>query len=168
MYSKYLELSSLLNHFCLILPQPNETPLQHNHPHDLYRFSFFVLTHSTTCHHKHYMYQTIFQTKPIKFIVMLYPDHHNLWVKHTTHQKAEFSEPILFQSQTTRSTTTLYSIQSMLNSKQNGRCSFIFITQLVHASTPTISTKNPLLNFSQFSSPYSFLTCSQDHLYKSH
>ena len=33
-------------------------------------------------------------------------------------------------------------MQSVLNSLQNGRCSPILITPLVHTTTPTISTKN--------------------------
>ena len=50
-----------------------------------YRFPYFVLTHSTTCHHKYWLYQTIWQVKPIKFIIKLYPDDNKLWAK----QKAE-------------------------------------------------------------------------------
>ena len=53
----------------------------------------------------------------------------------------------------------------MLDSLQNGRYSFIFTTLLVHTTTPTISTKNPFLSFSQFLPPCSTLPCSQDHPY---
>ena len=63
------------------------------------------------------------------------------------------------QRQTTWSAATLSSIQSMLNSTQNGRCSFIFTILLVHTTTSTISTKNLFLYFSQFSPPYSSYTC---------
>ena len=35
-------------------------------------------------------YTKTWQAKPIKFITKLYPDHNNLWIKHATHQKAEF------------------------------------------------------------------------------
>ena len=41
----------------------------------------------------------------------------------------------------------------MLNSHQNGKCSFIFKTLLVHTTTSTISIKNPFLRFRQFSPP---------------
>ena len=52
-------------------------------------------------------------------------------------------------------------MQSMLNSPQNGRYSFIFTTLLVHTTNPTIYTKNLLYYLSQFSPPYSTVTCSQ-------
>ena len=54
-----------------------------------YWFSYFVLTHLTTYHYKYWIYQTIWQTKPIKFIIKLYTDHNNLRVTHATYQKAE-------------------------------------------------------------------------------
>ena len=59
-----------------------------------------------------------------------------------------------------RSTATLSSIQSVLNSLQNGRRSFTFITLLVHTTTHKISIKNSFPHFSYFSPPYSVLTCS--------
>ena len=37
----------------------------------------------------YWIYQTIWQSKPIKFIKKLYTDHNTLWVKHATHRKAE-------------------------------------------------------------------------------
>ena len=80
-------------------------------------------------------------------------------------KKLSLLEPVLLQGKITRSTATLYSIQSMLNSLEIGRCSFIFTSLVVH-TTPIISTKNTFLYFSQFSSPYSTLTCSQNHPYK--
>ena len=43
---------------CLIFPYPNETLLQHNPHHVFHQFSYFVLTHSTSCYHKHWIYQT--------------------------------------------------------------------------------------------------------------
>ena len=101
---------------------------------------------------------------PIIFIIKLYPNHNNLLVKHAIHKKAEF----LRASQTTLSTTTLCSIQSVLNSMQNSKCSFIIITLLVHNTTSLISTENPFFYFSQFLPPYSTLTCSQNHSYNSH
>ena len=63
---------------------------------------------------------------PIIFIIKLYPNRNNLLVKDATHHKAEF----LRASQTTLSTATLYSIQSVLNSMQNSKCSFIITTYL--------------------------------------
>ena len=100
---------------------------------------------------------------PIIFIIKLYPNHNNLLVKHAIHKKAEF----LRASQTTLSTTTLCSIQSVLNSMQNSKCSFIITTLLVHNTTSSISTENPFFYFSQFLPPYSTLTCSQNHPYNS-
>ena len=50
---------------------------------------YFVLTHSTTCHHKYWIHWNIWKAKPIEIIIKLYPDHNNLWVNHATHQKAE-------------------------------------------------------------------------------
>ena len=43
----------------------------------------------------------------------------------------------------------------MLNSVQNGRSSLIFTTLLVHATTPTFSTKNQFLNSANFQLPIS-------------
>ena len=54
----------------------------------IHRFPYFVLPHSTTCHN-YWMYQTIWQPKPIKLIIKLYLNHNTLLVKHTTYQKAE-------------------------------------------------------------------------------
>ena len=51
-------------------------------------FLLFLL-HSTTCHYKYWIYKTICQVKPVKFVIKLYTDHNTLWVKHATHQKAE-------------------------------------------------------------------------------
>ena len=48
-----------------------------------------TLSHSTRRHQKYCRYQPICQAEPIKFIINLCADHNTLWVKHTTHQKAE-------------------------------------------------------------------------------
>ena len=87
-----------------ILPWATETPLQHNPHHVLHSVSLFcpppfatmscryhVLPMSyPTRYHKYWIYQTIRQSNPIKFIVKLYPDHNTLWVKHATHQIIKF------------------------------------------------------------------------------
>ena len=52
-------------------------------------FPILYYPHSTTRHHKYLIYQTICQAKLVKFIIKLYTDDNNLWLKHTTHQKAE-------------------------------------------------------------------------------
>ena len=52
---------------------------------------------------------------------------------------------------------------SKLDNKVN-----IFTTLLVDKATPTISNKNPFLYFSQFSPPFSALTCSQNRPYNPH
>ena len=51
--------------------------------------SLFLLPSSTTDYHKCWIYETICQAKPIKFIIKLYTDHNSLWVKHVTFQRAE-------------------------------------------------------------------------------
>ena len=51
--------------------------------------SILCYPHSTTRHHKYLVYQTICQSKTIRFSIKLYADHNTLWVKHATHQKAE-------------------------------------------------------------------------------
>ena len=114
--------------------------------------SYLIRPHATT---------SIAYTEPYakqsqsNLLSKLYTDHNSLQAKHTVHQKAESLRAALFQSQTTRST-----IQSTLNSLQNGRCSFIS-PYFVQTSTPTLSTKNPFLYFSQFSPPNSTLACSR-------
>ena len=55
-------------------------------------------------------------------------------------------------------------MQSMPNSLQNGKCSFIFTTLLVHTTNATISTKKPFVYFSQFSPPISPLFVHKTHL----
>ena len=87
--SPFLELLYLPPHLCQILPLPISTPLQHNPHHVLHWFSYFVLPHSITHHHKYWICQTIWQAKLIKFIVKLYSDNNTLWVKHSIHLKAE-------------------------------------------------------------------------------
>ena len=74
-----------------------------------------------------------------KFIINLYL---NLL---STFKNSESPRASFFQSQTTLSTKTLPSIQSVINSLQNGRCSLIFTTRLTDATTLTISTKFFLL-----------------------
>ena len=87
--SPYIELTWIPHHLYQVLSYPTETPLQPNNHHLLQWFSYFVLPHSTKRHHKYWLYQTIWQAKPIKFIIKLFTDHHTLWVKHATHQKTE-------------------------------------------------------------------------------
>ena len=84
-----------------------------------------------------------------------------LWVKHTSHQKVKSLRAALVESWTTRSTKTLSSIKSMLNSLQNGRCSFILRTLFVQATTSTISLQKsvPLLQstFTSLFHPHLFI-----------
>ena len=79
-----------------------------------------------------WMYQTWCQTKPIKFIIKLYINHNTLLAKY--HQKVE-------SLRATSLSKLDITFNNMLNSLQNDRCSFIFITLLVQPTTPTISTK---------------------------
>ena len=53
--------------------------------------------------------------------------------------KSRFSFKIRHHA--SRSTKTLFSTQSVLNSLQNVRCSLIFTTLLMHATTLTVATK---------------------------
>ena len=48
----------------------------------------------------------------------------------------------------------------MLNSLQNVRYSFIFTTVVVHKTTPTNSSKNLFLYFSQFSPPFLYTSAT--------
>ena len=75
-------------------------------------------------------------------------------------KKLTLWEPLLFQSYTTRSITTLCSIQSVLSSQENGWCFFIFTTLLAHTTFPITSTQNPFSHFNYFSPRYSALSCS--------
>ena len=74
--------------YLTLAKRPTENPLQHNPRRVLYRFSYFVVPHSTTRSHKYWINQHIYRSKPIKFNIKLYTDHNALWVKHATHQKA--------------------------------------------------------------------------------
>ena len=147
--SPYIELPWISHHLYQVLSYPTETPLQPNNHHLLQWFSYFVLPHSTKRHHKYWLYQTIWQLKPIKlsssYLQIIIPYESNtLLIK-----KLSLQEPLFLQSKTTWSTTALFWIQSMLNSLRNGRCSFTFRTLLVNTTSPTISNRKPLLYFSQ-------------------
>ena len=85
--SPYLELPCLSHHLGQILLQPTETPLQHSPHHAVHQFPYFSLPHLTTHHDKYWIYQTIFQAKPIKFNIKLYTDHNTFCTKHATYQK---------------------------------------------------------------------------------
>ena len=95
LFSKYEQLLLNQDHFSsdpsqtLILqfPMPRAS---HNPDYVLHWFSYFVLPHSSKHYHKYWIYQTIWQAKPIKFIIKLFTDHHTLWFRHATHQKAKF------------------------------------------------------------------------------
>ena len=63
--------------------------------HVFHRFCYFVLPHSTICHHKYWINQAICQAKSIKFIINLYTDCNTLWVKNVKHQKVESSKSSL-------------------------------------------------------------------------
>ena len=140
MYSKYHIIKVLencfqdINYFCwikLILGSSYHSPRRK----PLYNtmlimffigFFFFVAPHSATRYHKYCIYQPYAKPNQSKLLSKPYTDYNTLWVKYAAHQKAESLRAALFQSQTTRLTTTLSSIQSTLNSLQNGSCSFIF------------------------------------------
>ena len=138
----------------------NWNPLQHKSHHILHRFQYFVLLHSTTSHHKYWIYQIIYKAKPVRFVIKPYSNHNILWVKHATHQKAE-------SLRTTWLTIALILMQSMLNSLQSGWCSFVFTIHLADTTNTAVLTKKQFF-FSQFSLPYFTLTCSQNHLYNPH
>ena len=67
-----------------ISPWPTKTPLQRNPQCVLHRFPYFFLPHSTT-RNNYWIYQTICQAKPIKFIIKLYTNHNTLLIKHATY-----------------------------------------------------------------------------------
>ena len=77
----------------------------------------------TTGHHKDWIYQTICQAKPIKFFIKLYTDHNTLLVKLPAYQKTES-----FRAASLSKLDNTVNNNAMLNSLENGRCSFIFTT----------------------------------------
>ena len=81
-------------HLCQISHRPTETPLQRK-PHHMFfiGFLYLVLPHLTT-RHNYWIYQTLCQAKPIKFIAKLYTNHNTLLVKHATYQKAELDSTV--------------------------------------------------------------------------
>ena len=106
----------------------------------MFFIKFYILSypHSTTHYQNHWIHQTTCQAKPVKCIIKLYAGHNILWV----YPSKSFKDRFFFKvRQHGRSTTTLSSVQSMLDSLQNGRCSFIFTTLLAHVTSRTISTK---------------------------
>ena len=83
-----VQLPCLPRHLSQISPWPIETLIQRN-PHPvLHQFPCFFLPHSIT-RHNYWIYQTIWQTKPIKFMIKLYTNHNTFLVKHATYQKVE-------------------------------------------------------------------------------
>ena len=149
----------------MILPLPTEIPIQHNPHHVLYRFPYFVLTHETTCRHNYWIYQTISQAKPIKFVVKLYLDHHNLGVKHPTDQNAEsFRDGFLSKLANTVNNKSIFSTKyaNILN-KMVGAPSFsqpyLCIHQLLQ-SPPKISSPPLQSIFTSLFHPYLFTKSS--------
>ena len=139
-------LTCLPHHLCQITSWPTETPFQYNPDHVLHWFSYFILSNLTTGY-KYWIYQTICQAKPLKCIIKLYIDHKNLWVKHTTHQKAESLRGGSLSKLDNMVKATQSSIQSVLNFLQNGRSSLLFTNLLVHTINQ-IPIKNQFLHFS--------------------
>ena len=99
-------------------------------------------------------HMSICQEKPLKFTINLYTDHKYLWVKHTTHPKAESLRA-----------GSLSVLDNIVNNNPifNVKCDefstnwYEFFNLLLHVTTPTISIKNPFLYFSKFSPLYSLL-----------
>ena len=121
----------------------NWNPLQHN-PH-IFFISFSILSYpirpqATT--DRYWIYQTICKAKLIKVIINLYTDHNSLWTKNTTHQKTGSLRATSLSKLDNMVNSNSSSIQSMLNSLQNGKCSFIFTTLLEHTTNDVISTIN--------------------------
>ena len=83
----------------------------------------FILPHLTTGHHKDWIYQTICQAKPIRSFIKLYTDHNTLLSRHPAYQKTE-SCRVASLSKLDNTVNN----NAMLNSLENGRCSFIFTT----------------------------------------
>ena len=132
--------------------------------HVLNRFPYFVLTHSTTCHHKYWIYKNIWQAKPTKFIIKLYPDHNSLWVSHATHQKAESLRA-----------SFLSKLHIMVNSSSISNTKFVdFSTEwyvLLHYSNPTcvynhsFNLRQESVHLLQSTFTSLFHTCSQNYPY---
>ena len=81
----------------------------------------------TTGHHKDWIYQTICQAKPIKFFIKLYTDHNTLLVKLPAYQKTES-----FRAASLSKLDNTVNNNAMLNSLENGRCSFISQHYIYH------------------------------------
>ena len=141
----------------------NWNPLQHNSHHVLHRFQYFVLSHSTTSHHKYWIYQIIYEGKPIKLIIKLHIDHDTWWVKHANHQKA--ASPSNLENMVNNSSNFNTKYAEFL---QNDKCYFVFTIHLVDRTNTASFTKKQFLFFSQFSLPYFTLTCSKNHPYNPH
>ena len=150
----------------LILYFPiTENFLQHNPHHVFHRFTYFPIGPISFDHTPP---QVLDIPNHMPSQGKLYADHSTLRAKHTSHQKDESLRAALSlslsESWTTRSTKTLSSIESMSNSLQNGRCSFILRTLSVQTTTSTISLQKsvPLLQptFTSLFHPYLFINSS--------
>ena len=112
------------------------------------RFPYFALPYSTTRHHKYWINQNICQVKPTKFIIKLYTGLNTLWVKNSTHHKAESLRA-----------SSLSKLDNTFNDSSNTKYSEFSIKQqvvlyfhnpIVHRTVSTISTNkcsSTLVNF---------------------
>ena len=141
----------------------NWNPPQHNPHHVLHQFPYFVLPHSITSHHKYWIYQTICKVKPTKFNSRIYAGQTRYpW------KRGVFKSPFSFKvRQHSQQHFYLQCKVCWIHYKMVGTPSFSqpYLCMQINA---TISTKNPSFYLSQFSPPYSTLTCSQNRHYNSH
>ena len=112
-----LELSCLPHYLCQFFTLVKWNPSSTQSSSSSSSVSLFCFTQWNHTH-KYWMYQTICQAKPLKFLIKLYTDHKNSWVKHATHQKAEFLRVV-----------SLSKLDNMVN------CNLIFNTKYAQIST---------------------------------
>ena len=129
----------------------NWNPLQQKPRHVLHRFQYFLYSIRPQATTSIWYTKSYIKPRQSNLLSSLYTDRDTLWVKHAAHQKVESLR------------TASPSIQSTLNSLQNGRWSFIFTTHLMDTTNAAIFTKKQFFFFIQVSLPYFTLTCSQNH-----
>ena len=103
--------------------------------------SLSLPTNLITCY-KHWIYQTTYKIKLIRFIIFLYMDISISYMGQMLPIKKLFP----FQSQTIHSSATQFLMQSKLNSLQNGRCPFIFDYSTCSSNPPPPTPSPPAIS----------------------
>ena len=132
----------------------------------MFFIGFPITSYPFTSCDKHWIFQTACKGRSIKFIIIFIQiSQYLIWVKHTI-KNLSLQKPLPFQSQTTQSTITQSSIQSVLNSLQNDR--YFFISY--HSTCSFNHSNNPHQQFVPlyqpiFTSIFHLPAYSQNHPY---